>query len=55
MSQQCSECGRQSPLGEPMLHFIGCEHISQMGHGQAEAQRAYIAITPDAGAREGTE
>lgn len=27
MSQQCWECGRQSPLGGSLLHYYGCEHL----------------------------
>lgn len=27
MSQRCSECGCQTPLGVPMQHFAFCEHM----------------------------
>lgn len=26
MSQKCSECGRESPLGQPFQHYFGCVH-----------------------------
>lgn len=46
MSQKCSECGRESPLGQTFQHYWGCVHdmsartplLSQMGRGQQQAQ-----------------
>lgn len=26
MSQKCSECGRESPFGQPFQHYWGCVH-----------------------------
>ena len=26
MGQKCSECGRESPLGQPFQHYWGCVH-----------------------------
>ncbi len=30
MSQKCSECGRESPLGQPLGHFVGCEAVQKI-------------------------
>ena len=46
MSQKCSECGCESPLGQTFRHYWGCEHdapascplLSKMGRGQQQVQ-----------------
>lgn len=42
MSQKCSECGRESPIGKPFEHYVGCDHWSQSGSGQTQALRDYL-------------
>jgi len=50
VSQKCSECGRESPLGQPFQHYCGCVHdtsqrmpmLSQMGRGQQKAQSDHL-------------
>lgn len=41
--QRCAECGCQTPWGESMTHFIGCEHTSSHGKGQAQALSDFLS------------
>lgn len=41
--QRCAECGCRTPWGEPMTHFIGCEHTSSHGKGQAQSLAEFLS------------
>lgn len=45
MGQRCYSCGRESPLGGPLLHFDGCD----VGTASAEAalQRELEQVATD--------
>ncbi len=41
--QRCAECGCRTPWGESLQHFIGCEHTSSHGKGQAQSLTDFLS------------